>query len=91
MCRTSVLPVVVPSPFDQVDAALLQLAAGPHPLTLPAAVICPGQSGAWPVDRIRAWMAHPSTHAAARARVWGEICHRRLVHGAPWDTVAQAK
>ncbi|MGW7074668.1 hypothetical protein [Streptomyces sp. NPDC054866] len=87
---TSVSPSAV-SPFDQVDAALLDLASAPRPLTLPAALLSTSEPGAaWPVDLVRARMAHPSTPGTARAQVWAEIVRRRLTFGEPWGTVAVA-
>lgn len=88
MRRTSRTSLSVVSPFDQVDAALLGLAAGPRPLALPAVLLSESEPGAaWPVDRVRARMAHPSTPTAARARVWAEVVRRRLAYGEPWGTV----
>ncbi|MBT2396666.1 hypothetical protein [Streptomyces sp. ISL-100] len=79
------------SPFDRVDVSLLNLASGPSPLALPAVLLSEREpSAAWPVDRVRARMAHPSTPGAARARVWAEIVRRRAAHGEPWGTVGVA-
>ncbi|MBC9718040.1 hypothetical protein H9Y04_36455 [Streptomyces sp. TRM66268-LWL] len=79
------------SPFDSVDVSLLNLTRGSSPLTLPAVLLSEQEgSVAWPVDLVRARMAHPSTPQEARARVWAEIVRRRAAYGEPWGTVAVA-
>lgn len=91
MRRTTLNSLSTVSPFDQVDAALLDLASAPRPLTLPAVLLSESAPDAdWPVDLIRARMAHPSTPGTARARVWAEIVRRRLALGEPWGTVGVA-
>ncbi|MEN8652388.1 hypothetical protein ABCR94_17730 [Streptomyces sp. 21So2-11] len=91
MRRTTVTSFTVVSPFDQLDAALLQLAAESRPLSLPSELMSESEPGVfWPVDLVRARMAHPSTPSVVRDRVWWEIVRRRLMFGEPWGTVGVA-
>ncbi|MFI5808619.1 hypothetical protein [Streptomyces sp. NPDC051561] len=91
MRRTTVASLTAVSPFDQLDTALLQLASEPRPLSLPSELMSASEPGVfWPVDLVRARMAHPSTPSVVRDRVWAEIVRRRLVFGEPWGTVGVA-
>jgi hypothetical protein len=77
------------SPLEEVDAAFLELAAGPWPLRLPAGLVT-ARPGALdlPVDEVRARLAHPGVPAGVRARVWSEVVRRFRERGEPWATVA---
>jgi hypothetical protein len=77
------------SPLREVDEAFLDLARAPHPLTLPAYLVCDDPDvQAWPVDQVRARLAHPSTRPELRERTWAEVVRRAQVLGEPWTLVA---
>ncbi|KPI04484.1 hypothetical protein OK074_4618 [Actinobacteria bacterium OK074] len=79
------------SPLGEVEQAFLALAQGSEPLTFPARLVCDEPDRAtWPVDRVRAHLAHPSTRAELRERTWREVVRRARDLGEPWDTVAVA-
>ncbi|MEU6158796.1 hypothetical protein [Streptomyces sp. NPDC047130] len=80
-----------PSPLEELERAFLALAQGPAPLTFPAHLVCEEPDREfWPVDRVRAQLAHPSTSAELRERTWQEVVRRARRLGAPWDVVAVA-
>jgi hypothetical protein len=77
------------SPLEEVDAAFLELAAGPWPVRLPAHLLTDRPDAQdLPVDQVRARLAHPSAPAEVRARVWSEVVRRSRERGEPWATVA---
>ncbi|MEU3962945.1 hypothetical protein AB0F42_24585 [Streptomyces buecherae] len=79
------------SPLQELEQAFLALARGVEPLTFPAHLVCQEpDSAAWPVDRVRCQLAHPSTGAELRERTWREVVRRARELGAPWDVVAVA-
>ncbi|MEW2223286.1 hypothetical protein AB0939_29005 [Streptomyces sp. NPDC006990] len=47
-----------------------------------------GAEGDWPVDRVRARLAHPGTTAAQRTLIWSEVVGRVRELGGPWPLVA---
>lgn len=61
------------SPLGELELAFLALAQGVEPLTFPAHLVCDDPDGAaWPVDRVRTHLAHPSTRAELREQTWRE-------------------
>ncbi|AOR31011.1 hypothetical protein BFF78_08120 [Streptomyces fodineus] len=79
------------SPLGELEQTFLALAHGAEPLTLPAHLVCDElDPGAWPVDRIRTHLAHPSTRADLREQTWREVVRRAHALGEPWDVVAVA-
>ncbi|GHJ35468.1 hypothetical protein [Streptomyces sp. TS71-3] len=79
------------SPLTELEQAFLSLARRVEPLTLPAHLVCDEPDrAAWPVDRIRTHLAHPSTRAELRERTWREVIRRARDLGEPWDLVAVA-
>ncbi|MFJ9710819.1 hypothetical protein [Streptomyces sp. NPDC101234] len=89
-------PVVHPesaarSPLGELEQAFLALAHRVEPLTLPAHLVCDAPDRtAWPVDRVRTHLAHPSTRPELRERTWNEVIRRAHELGEPWDVVAVA-
>jgi hypothetical protein len=71
------------SPLEEVDAAFLELAAGPWPVRLPAHLLTDRPDAQdLPVDQVRARLAHPSTPAEVRTR--SEVVRRsRDLGGVP--------
>jgi hypothetical protein len=79
------------SPLAEFEQAFLALAEGPQPLTFPAHLVCDEPDrAAWPVDRVRAHLAHPATRPQLREQTWQEVIRRARVLGDPWDIVAVA-
>lgn len=79
------------SPLGELEQTFLALAHGSEPLTLPAHLVCDEPDrAAWPVDRIRTHLAHPSTRADLREQTWREVVRRARDLGEPWDVVAVA-
>lgn len=79
------------SPLAEFEQAFLALAEGPQPLTFPAYLVCDEPDrAAWPVDRVRAHLAHPATRPQLREQIWQEVIRRARVLGDPWDIVAVA-
>lgn len=77
------------SPLEEVEQSFLALARAEAPLTLPAHLVCDDRAeGAWPVDRIRTRLAHPSTRPELRSRTWCEVARRAHTLGEPWSVVA---
>ncbi|MBT2418084.1 hypothetical protein J7F01_08500 [Streptomyces sp. ISL-22] len=82
---------VVRSPLGELEQAFLALTQGVDPLTFPAHLVCDAPDRAmWPVDRVRAQLAHPSTRAELREQTWREVVRRARELGEPWDVVAVA-
>ncbi|MEU5482836.1 hypothetical protein [Streptomyces mirabilis] len=81
----------VRSPLGELEQAFLALAHGVEPLTLPAHLVCDAPDrAAWPVDRVRTHLAHPSTRPELREQTWREVIRRAHELGEPWDVVAVA-
>ncbi|MEV3854984.1 hypothetical protein AB0J38_11730 [Streptomyces sp. NPDC050095] len=79
------------SPLQVLEQVFLALARDAVPLTLPAALVCgPEVEGDWPVDQIRARLAHPSTRPELREQTWAEVVRRAQSLGEPWSVVALA-
>ncbi|MEU6509715.1 hypothetical protein [Streptomyces sp. NPDC046942] len=79
------------SPLGELEQAFLALAHSAEPLTLPAHLVCDAPDrAAWPVDRVRTHLAHPSTRADLREQTWREVVRRAHDLGEPWDVVAVA-
>ncbi|MFF4960943.1 hypothetical protein ACFY2Z_28540 [Streptomyces sp. NPDC001222] len=79
------------SPLAELEQAFLALTQGVEPLTFPAHLVCDEPDrAAWPVDRIRTHLAHPSTRAELREQTWREVIRRARDLGEPWDVVAVA-
>ncbi|MGW3956991.1 hypothetical protein ACWEKM_40255 [Streptomyces sp. NPDC004752] len=78
------------SPLGELEQAFLAIARGTaEPLTFPAHLVCDEPDrAAWPVDRVRTHLAHPSTRAELRDQTWREIVRRARELGEPWDMVA---
>ncbi|MEU5834159.1 hypothetical protein ABZ820_10850 [Streptomyces diacarni] len=77
------------SPLEQVEEAFDGLATAVRPLTLPGSVVSgQAEESDWPVDRVRAQLAHPGTGADQRAQIWREVAGRALESGDPWRLVA---
>lgn len=82
---------VLRSPLGELEQEFLALAQGAQPLTFPAHLVCDEPDrAAWPVDRVRTRLAHPSTRAGLRERTWGEVVRRARELGEPWGVVAVA-
>ncbi|ADI11684.1 hypothetical protein SBI_08566 [Streptomyces bingchenggensis BCW-1] len=82
---------VASSPLEELEQSFLALARAEAPLTLPAHLVCDDPAeGAWPVDRIRTRLAHPSTRPELRSRTWCEVVRRAHTLGEPWSVVAVA-
>lgn len=85
------LPGTCRSPLGELEQAFLALSHEAQPLTLPAHLVCDEPDrAAWPVDRVRTQLAHPSTRAELRERTWCEVVRRARDLGEPWDVVAVA-
>ncbi|MFE0276055.1 hypothetical protein ACFWZY_28775 [Streptomyces sp. NPDC058992] len=85
------LESAVRSPLRELEQAFLALAHGVEPLTLPARLVCEDPDrAAWPVDRVRTQLAHPSTRPELREQTWREVIRRAHELGEPWDVVAVA-
>ncbi|MEU6572577.1 hypothetical protein [Streptomyces sp. NPDC046805] len=81
----------VRSPLGELEQAFLALAHRAEPLTFPAHLVCDEPDrAAWPIDRIRTHLAHPSTRAELREQTWREVVRRARELGEPWDVVAVA-
>ncbi|MFF4501578.1 hypothetical protein [Streptomyces sp. NPDC001401] len=81
----------VRSPLGELEQAFLALAHRVEPLTLPAHLVCDAPDrAAWPVDRVRTHLAHPSTRPELREQTWREVIRRAHELGEPWDVVAVA-
>ncbi|MDQ1024682.1 hypothetical protein QF035_002264 [Streptomyces umbrinus] len=81
----------VRSPLGELEQAFLALAHDVEPLTLPAHLVCDDPDrAAWPVDRVRTHLAHPSTRPELREQTWREVVRRARELGEPWDVVAVA-
>ncbi|KOV62885.1 hypothetical protein [Streptomyces sp. MMG1121] len=79
------------SPLGELEQAFLALAHGMEPLTFPAHLVCDEPDrAAWPVDRVRTHLAHPSTRAELREQTWREVVRRARELGEPWGVVAVA-
>ncbi|OIJ87103.1 hypothetical protein BIV25_39995 [Streptomyces sp. MUSC 14] len=79
------------SPLGELEQSFLALAHGAEPLTLPAHLVCDAPDrAAWPVDRVRTRLAHPSTRPELREQTWREVVRRARDLGDPWDVVAVA-
>ncbi|GGR67461.1 hypothetical protein GCM10010252_01510 [Streptomyces aureoverticillatus] len=79
------------SPLGELEQAFLALAHGAEPLTFPARLVCDAPDrAAWPVDRVRTHLAHPSTRAELREQTWREVVRRARELGEPWGVVAVA-
>lgn len=79
------------SPLQELERAFLALAHSTQPLTFPAHLVCDEpDTEAWPVDRVRSYLAHPSTGAELREQTWREVVRRARQLGEPWDVVAVA-
>ncbi|WP_435208554.1 hypothetical protein [Streptomyces sp. bgisy034] len=79
------------SPLGELEQAFLALAHAAEPLTFPAHLVCDTPDrAAWPVDRVRTHLAHPSTRAELREQTWREVVRRARELGEPWDVVAVA-
>ncbi|MBL1098928.1 hypothetical protein [Streptomyces coffeae] len=79
------------SPLEALEQSFLALAHSERPLTLPADLVCDDPvEGAWPVDRIRTRLAHPSTRPELRSGTWCEVVRRAHTLGEPWSVVAAA-
>ncbi|MFJ9174913.1 hypothetical protein [Streptomyces sp. NPDC102360] len=79
------------SPLQVLEQAFLGLARDAVPLTLPAHLVGgPEAEGDWPVDRVRARLAHPCTRPELREQTWGEVVRRAQTLGEPWTVVALA-
>ncbi|MCZ7458255.1 hypothetical protein [Streptomyces sp. WMMC940] len=82
---------VLRSPLGELEQAFLALASGAEPLTFPAHLVCDEPDrAAWPVDRVRTQLAHPSTRADLREQTWREAVRRARELGEPWGMVAVA-
>ncbi|MGW7381892.1 hypothetical protein [Streptomyces sp. NPDC054794] len=82
---------LVRSPLGELEQAFLALAHGVEPLTVPAHLVCDDPDrAAWPVDRVRTHLAHPSTRPELREQTWREVIRRARELGEPWDLVAVA-
>lgn len=91
MRHRSLVSAVVRSPLGELEQAFFALAHGVEPLTFPAHLVCAEpDSTVWPVDRVRAHLAHPSAGAELRERTWREVVRRAREIGEPWDVVAVA-
>ncbi|MEU6142396.1 hypothetical protein ABZ848_18735 [Streptomyces sp. NPDC047081] len=81
----------VRSPLGELEQAFLALSHKVEPLTLPAHLVCDDPDrAAWPVDRVRTHLAHPSTRPELREQTWREVIRRAHELGEPWDVVAVA-
>ena len=81
----------VRSPLGELEQAFLALVHGVEPLMLPAHLVCDAPDrAAWPVDRVRTHLAHPSTRPELREQTWREVIRRAHELGEPWDVVAVA-
>ncbi|MZG20124.1 hypothetical protein GTY44_42760 [Streptomyces sp. SID5914] len=81
----------VRSPLAELEQAFLALAHSVEPLTFPAHLVCDAPDrAAWPVDRVRTHLAHPSTRPELREQTWCEVVRRARELGEPWDVVAVA-
>ncbi len=81
----------VRSPLGELEQVFLALAHKVEPLTLPAHLVCDDPDrAAWPVDRVRTHLAHPSTRPELREGTWREVVRRARELGEPWDVVAVA-
>jgi hypothetical protein len=81
----------VRSPLGELEQAFIALAHDVEPLTLPAHLVCDDPDrAAWPVDRVRTHLAHPSTRPELREQTWREVVRRARELGEPWDVVAVA-
>jgi hypothetical protein len=79
------------SPLGELEQAFLAHARGSEPLTFPAHLVCEAPDrAAWPVDRVRTHLAHPSTRAELREQTWREVVRRARDLGEPWGVVAVA-
>ncbi|MER6091325.1 hypothetical protein [Streptomyces bluensis] len=79
------------SPLGELEQAFLALARGAEPLTFPARLVCDEPDrAAWPVDRVRTQLAHPSTRPELREQTWREVVRRARSLGEPWGVVAVA-
>ncbi|MFF9560341.1 hypothetical protein ACF1DY_31575 [Streptomyces albus] len=79
------------SPLGELDEAFLALgAAAARPLTMPVLLDDGRAAGTWPVDRVRARLAHPGTAAGQRALIWYEVTRRAQKLPEPWPLVAVA-
>ncbi|KUN00754.1 hypothetical protein AQI95_33960 [Streptomyces yokosukanensis] len=79
------------SPLGELEQEFLALAYGAEPLSFPAHMVSDEPDrAAWPVDRVRTHLAHPSTRAELRERTWREVVRRARELGEPWDVVAVA-
>ncbi|MEU7317225.1 hypothetical protein [Streptomyces sp. NPDC007083] len=77
------------SPLGELDEVFLALgAAAARPLTMPVLLEDGQTESDWPVDRVRAWLAHPGTAARQRALIWYEVVRRAQKLGEPWPLVA---
>ncbi|MEU2721585.1 hypothetical protein [Streptomyces smyrnaeus] len=77
------------SPLGELDEAFLALgAAAARPLTLPVFSEDGRPEGDWPVDRVRARLAHPGTASGQRAAIWCEVARRAQRLPEPWPLVA---
>jgi hypothetical protein len=79
------------SPLAELEQAFFALAHAVEPLTFPAYLVCDEPDhAAWPVDRVRTHLAHPSTRAELREQTWREVVRRAHDLGEPWGVVAVA-
>jgi hypothetical protein len=79
------------SPLGELEQAFLAVAHSVEPLTFPAHLVCDEPDrAAWPIDRVRTHLAHPSTRAELREQTWREVIRRARDLGEPWDVVAVA-
>ncbi|MFE0760199.1 sigma-70 RNA polymerase sigma factor region 4 domain-containing protein [Streptomyces smyrnaeus] len=77
------------SPLGELDEAFLALgAAAARPLTMPVLLDDGRAEGDWPVDRVRARLAHPGTTAGQRTLIWHEVVRRAQKLPEPWPLVA---
>jgi len=77
------------SPLGELDEAFLALgAAAARPLTMPVLSEDGRADGDWPVDRVRARLAHPGTTTSQRAAIWSEVVRRAQKLPEPWPLVA---
>ncbi|MGI5352987.1 hypothetical protein ACQEU8_33135 [Streptomyces sp. CA-250714] len=77
------------SPLGELDETFLALgAAAARPLTMPVLLEDGRAKGNWPVDRVRARLAHPGTAAGQRALIWFEVVRRAQKLPEPWPLVA---
>ncbi|MBQ1123753.1 hypothetical protein [Streptomyces sp. B15] len=77
------------SPLGELDEAFLALgAAAARPLTMPLLSDDGRTKSDWPVDRVRARLAHPGATASQRALIWHEVVRRAQKLPEPWQLVA---